>query len=75
MLYKQQLLIKSCRAITQWAIRHKSSYLHIIHDNAYITDMTSHPAGLSNEERSSIYIANKDKDNIPPCRNSLLLLR
>ena len=23
---------------------------------------------LSNEERSSMYVANKDGDNIPPCR-------
>ena len=42
--------------------------------NAYIADMTSNPASLSNEETSSMYIANKDGDNIPPCRTPLLIL-
>ena len=30
---------------------------------------------LSNEEKTSLYIANKDGDNIPPCRTPLVILK
>ena len=44
--------------------------------NAYIIDVASYPACIvNNEERSSIYTANNDGDNIPPCRTPLEIVK
>ena len=43
--------------------------------NAYIINVASYPAVFDNEERSSMYTANNDGDNIPTCRTLLALYR
>ena len=43
--------------------------------NAHITNTTSYPTALNNEERSSTYAINIVGDDIPPCRTPLVKVK